>query len=251
MVERARPGCWAVTPKQAAVPVDDYDAPGAGEIGEQYTAARKRLGIGRVRDGRLDRPAEPAGRTEVVDPGPGNLAHEQPAVGERSGAVDGAERPWRIVGADARRAQFTDDAPAGRDEEHAAVVGVGDGAQAVGEEVCVIGRVQVAGRPPAFADVTVAPEKPPARERDHFDRVLLLLVRDDPPVPRAEEAVVVEVKREGQATARLRVAPEDSLPAVDEQDPVVAAVGDQQVARDRMRERTDAEAGARSASRAR
>jgi hypothetical protein len=69
---------------------------------------------------------------------------------------------------------------------------------------------------------------------DRDDRVRLFLVRDDPLASRLDECVVVEVQvPASREVAGVREAPEDVMPGIDEDDPVVAAVGDQERARQR------------------
>jgi len=75
--------------------------------------------------------------------------------------------------------------------------------------------------------VAVVPEDFAGGEGDDLDRVLVFLIGDDLAQVRAEEGVVVEVERVARLAAGCGVAPEDALAVVDEQDAVVAAVGDQ------------------------
>src|SRR5262249_14352446 len=70
--------------------------------------------------------------------------------------------------------------------------------------------------------VAVAPHDAPAAERDLHERVVELLVRDDPAVARGEEGVV--------RLPESAPTPYDALVGRDEEDAVVVAVRDEEVA---------------------
>ena len=82
--------------------------------------------------------------------------------------------------------------------------------------------------------MAVRPDDPVAAEVDQADRLVELLVDRDAGVAGREERVVGVVERlPGSDVARARELPDDSLARRDEQDPVVVAVGDQYVSRNR------------------
>ncbi len=234
MVELAGAGLGRVLPEHAARPRRDDRRSGVRIVGEQDPVRGDQLRVGRVRDRCTERPAELSPRADVVDPGPGDLADEHAAVWQRSRAVDRPQVARRVVTADAGRAELPYDRMPPGDPDDAAVVGVRDGDQAVAQQVCVVRGVQVPGRSALHVDVAVAPQHLPTRERDDLNRVLVLLVGDDPVVARAEERVVVEVERHRGRPA-CRIPPQDPVSAVDEEHAIVAPVGDQQIARERRR----------------
>ena len=189
------------------------------------------LRIGRIGDGSLEVPEQPAAAREGVDPGAADLADEGAAPGERGGAVHRAERARRVVGADPGLAELAHDPMCAIDEEDAAVVGVGNRDEPARQLVGVVGRVRDSRGWCRACCVPVAPAQPSAREAEDLNGVLVFLVADDRAEAGPEEGIVVELERV-DGPARRRVAPEDPLAVVDEQDAVVAAVGDQQQARD-------------------
>ena len=107
------------------MPVDDHRGARSRVVREQDPPAGQRLWVGRVRHRRLERPEQPARPAEEVDPGAVDLRDEDAPVGERRVAVDGSERPRRIVDAGVRAADLTHD-PVVPDEEDATAVGVCD-----------------------------------------------------------------------------------------------------------------------------
>jgi hypothetical protein len=117
------------------------------------------------------------------------------------------------------------------DEQDSAVVRVGDGETPVGVGVGVIGVVEV-GRPtaedPGNAEQDAQAVRPDV-DRHHIP--VILLVGDQSPAPRLDERVVVEVQdAPGRDVRSGRIAPHDRPLGVDDEDPVVAAIGDQEVA---------------------
>ena len=228
MIELSGPGGGAVPPEDAARACHDDRMPRPRVVGEQDPVRREQLRVGRIRDRRSHRPAQAPVRAEVVDPRAVDLADERAAVGERRRAVDRAELRRRVVPADAGAVLLHDPVRAG-DEEDAAVVRVGDRDDPARQEIRVIGGVEISRRASTQVHMSVAPEHAATRKRDDLDRVLVLLVRDDPIEARAEECVVVEAKRHCGGAPGLRVRPVDPLRAVDEEHSVVAAIRDQQV----------------------
>ena len=182
-------------------------------------------------------PLQLAGGGDRIHPGAGDLRDQHAAARHGSVAVGGAEEVRRPMAGDARRAVLTHDPAGRRDEQHALVRDVGDGARAVRQHVGVVGPVEVPRPRARLVRPPVVPHDLPAGKGDELDRVLHLLARDDGPVVGAEEGVVVVVEGERGRDATPRVAPDDALPAVDQQEAVVAPVGDQKKARERARER--------------
>ena len=88
--------------------------------------------------------------------------------------------------------------------------------------------VQVPGRIAADVRVAVPPEDPAGRERDHLDRVLILLVGDDP-VLGAGPKTVSSSNRNGIPGVRFGHPHKNSLRSVHKEHPVVAPIGSKQV----------------------
>ena len=117
----------------------------------------------------------------------------------------------------------------GADEEDAAVLRVGDRDRPVLEQISVVGLIEIAGLGARRAGMAVLKGDVAGRERDPHDRLVVLLVRDQPGAVLREERVVREVETTSRSRPALaRVPPENLLGRVDEQQPVVAPVGDQE-----------------------
>ena len=134
-----------------------------------------------------------------------------------------------VMRADAGAAPMAHD-PLGRvDLEDPAVADVGDDDVAVGERIGVVGRVQVAGaRSRSGRSGRIARSTRRRRDVDAVDHLVALVVGDDRPAVGREERVV---GREALAVGRLpatgnrhRIVPR----IVDDQEPAIAAIGDQQ-----------------------
>ena len=138
------------------------------------------------------------------------------------------------MAAGAGSAEFAHD-PAGTiDQEDAAVADVGDHEESVRQQVGVVRVGQVARSGAGDTRMAIGPDDPVAAEVDQADRLIELLVDRDAGVAGREERVVGVVERlPGSDVARARELPDDSLARRDEQDPVVVAVGDQHVSRNR------------------
>ena len=116
------------------------------------------------------------------------------------------------------------------DDDDTAVPGIGDGHLAVAEQVGVVRRVEVAGGGSRRPRVSVVEDDAPRRIGDLDDRVVVLLVGDDRPPVVDEEGVVGEVEAAmGRRPSPGRVLPDDLVAVVEEEQPVVAAIGDQQL----------------------
>ena len=105
------------------------------------------------------------------------------------------ERPRRVVQARRERAELARDGVMWPDEHDATVADVGHGDRPAREHVGIVRCVEEAGGRAGDVNVAVAPQDAPTRERDHLDRVLLLLVADHRGVARREERVVIEPER--------------------------------------------------------
>ncbi len=124
-------------------------------------------------------------------------------------------------------AEFLQDLLRLGDHQYPAVLRIGDGDRAVAEQVGVVGLVQVARFRAGHAGVAVGPEQLAAGIGELDDALVLLLVGDDPGAAVDEEGVVGEVEPARRRRVRARgEAPEDVLLGVDDEQPVVAAVGD-------------------------
>ena len=146
----------------------------------------------------------------------------------------------------ARRPDLRDRLRVVADEEDAAVLRVGDGDLAVAKEERVVGLVEQPGRRARDLRTSVAPQQRARRIRDAHDRVVVLFVRQDRATVVDEERVVgkVEATRR-RRTTRRRIHPRDVLVRVDDDEPVDAAVGDEQLPGERsLRRGRDVAAGA-------
>ncbi len=133
--------------------------------------------------------------------------------------------------ADAGLADLADD-PLVADEEDAAVVGVGDGHRPVGQDVRVVGPVEVGRVVPDDSRHAEEIRRPVGLDVDREDVLVILLVRDERLASGLDERVVVEDEvGAARAVAGRREVPEDVMVRVDEEDAVVAAVGDEDRAR--------------------
>src|SRR5205823_12386319 len=92
--------------------------------------------------------------------------------------IDGAERTWRVVHADAGPAELPHDAVAA-DPDDAAVVGVCDLDLPVRQRIGVVRRVKETRTAAGHARNAVEMDAAVGPDVDRDDRVRLLLVRDD------------------------------------------------------------------------
>ena len=119
----------------------------------------------------------------------------------------------------------------GGDHQHAAVLRIGDRDRPVLQQVGVVGLVQVARVRSRYARVAVGPEQLPGGEGELDDALVLLLVGDDAGAAVDEEGVVGKVEAAGRRRVGARgELPEHLLLGVDDDQAVVAAVGDHQAA---------------------
>ena len=132
--------------------------------------------------------------------------------------------------ADARLAVLADDAPA-LDEQEAAVVGVRDRKRAVRQRVRVVGSAQVGAVRARFSGASEQHLQAVVCEVHLDDRVVVLLVGDQRPATWHHERVVVVHQPPPHAEVfRSGVEEHDLALRVHDDDAVVAAIGDEDVA---------------------
>ena len=224
LVQEVRPRVGAERPGDPAGGRQLDDPAGIGERGDEDVPVREQLRVGGVADRRTHRPDEPAAAVEPVDVA-ADLGHEQAAAGKRSVAVRAREAGRRVVRA--APAEHPHDAAARGQLDHPAVADVGDRDVAARELVGIVGRVQVAGRRAENARMAIPPEHLFALQRQLGQRVVELLVRHDRMPAGREERVV--------GAGEVVVAPDDLAGRRHDQQAVVVAVGDHQVAGKRPR----------------
>ncbi len=180
----------------------------------------------------MDVEADPTVGSKPDDARSADLGDEQSAVGEGRVAIGECERRRWMVDADAGAAPLADDLLRGVDLEDTAVPDVGGDDVPVGQWICVVGRVQLAAAGPGRAVSAVLPDHASRRDIDAIDDLMRFVVRDDRlPVGR-HECIVRGEQLTRREAARHREPPDDLASVRDDQEPPVAAVGDQQTARE-------------------
>jgi hypothetical protein len=132
------------------------------------------------------------------------------------------------MGTDSGAADLPDDAVV-PDEEDAAVVCVCHRHRPVGQDVRVVGPVQLVRASTLHAGRAVETRDGVCPDVDRDDVLVILLVRDERLPAGLDERVVVEDEPAAlRPVGARRESPENPPVGVDEEDPVVATVGDQQ-----------------------
>ena len=152
-------------------------------------------------------------------------ADQDVAVGERRVAI-GRGKQRRPGAAAAGDAGLADDLLVRRNFQNAAVADVGDDHVAIGQLVGIVGKVEQPVLRTALTELAVFPGDLLAGEIDDLDDLRVLEIDDDALAVIGEEGIV------GAGAARQSdeiVFPQDLLVGADEQDAIVAAIGDQHV----------------------
>src|SRR5579875_326371 len=228
VIEHSPAGRHSVLPEDAPGPVELDDRARFGVVSHDVAVWADLLWVRRIGQREVHRPNQSAGEGVLADPRAVDLGDQQVPVLERRVAVGIAEGGRGSVHTVAGAAELVDDPAVLTDDEDAAVVGIRDSGQTIGQPVGVVGFVQEAGAAAGDAGLSIGPEGSPARIRDLDDRVVSLLVGKNRPAVVDEERVIgkVERRRSGALCGKL---PHDVAAGVDKQQPVVAAVRYEQV----------------------
>ena len=168
-----------------------------------------------------------------------DLGDQVPAVGHGERPVGAAETMRRIVRADAGLADDPVRAVGGRrDQEQPAVLDIGGDDRPARHHHRVVGVGQMVVPVPRHTRRAVPVDDPVGGDVDHADDRVFLLGRDDVLAVGREERIVGQ--QEGLAVREVTAAgelPADPAMRVDDQEPVVPVVGDQDVTRQHRRVR--------------
>jgi len=122
------------------------------------------------------------------------------------------------------------------DEQHSTIADVRHHQLAVPKEIRVVRARQIAERRPGDTGMPEGPNDPVRSHVDEARRLVELLVDRDGAVTGCEEGVVGIVERGARAhIAGPGEGPDDVLRGRDDQEPIVVAVGDQDVSGNRAR----------------
>jgi len=147
--------------------------------------------------------------------------------------------------ATAGTAERTHDALGAAQPDDPAVDDVGHHDAIAGDDVRVVGMREIPAAGPLRPLVSVLPKHArPAREGDLRDAVRELLVGDDRAPVGSQEGIVGSGELLARRMARPGEPPYDALAGADDDDPVVVAVGDHQIAGKRTADRDRAQAEA-------
>src|SRR5439155_18195101 len=180
--------------------------------GYQVAVGPELLGIGRIGDRELPAPNQRALSRQLVHVGAADLGNQHVTVGEGRVAVRVVDAAGWVVRAVACRPDLRRGAAGRTEEEDAAVLRVGDGDGPVLEPVGVVRLIEVAGRGARRLGMAVLEDHLPGWNSDLDDRVLALLLGDDPVPVVGEEGVVRKVEAPlRRGTTASWVLPEDPL----------------------------------------
>ena len=166
---------------------------------------------------------------QAIDPAT-DLGDQHAAVGQRRIAVGVAQGAGRIMHAVPGATDRAHNALGAINPQHATIDDVRHLDLAGRKQIGVVGMRQIPRGASQHARVAIAPDDPRmAAERDHRNRIGELIVGRDVPAIRGDKRVIgLGQLRRG---AQHREVPQDPLARVDDDHPVVVAVGDHQIAR--------------------
>ena len=136
----------------------------------------------------------------------------------------------RRCDAPARRPPLSNDLLARRDLDHAAIADVRHDDVAVRQRIGIVGRIEVAGPAARGPVMPVLPDDSTGRDVDPVDDMMPFVVGDDRLAVRSQERVVGRESLAVRQAARRREAPQGNAGRRDDQEPAVAAIGDEQAA---------------------
>src|SRR5580692_3010085 len=227
LVESAHP------PQQVAGGGELDDLAGVGVVHGQVPARVHLVGVGRIQHpGRVRGPRHGAAQGHLVCPVAVDLGDELVPVGHGERAVRAAEPAWRLVhaGVGGLADDAGQDVRGRRDDHYPAVLDVGRDDHARRGQHRVVRVEQVVGTGAGDARHAVPVDDLAGGDGYHRDDVVVFLRGDDvPAVGREKRVVWLQERLAGREVPGARELPPDAALRVDNQQPVVVVVGDEDV----------------------
>ncbi len=235
MVEAPCPATHAVDPQDTAARRDANDGSGVRIVDHDDRPVTVELRVRRIAHRDMDVEDDPAVRRETDNPRTADLRDQQAAVRQRGISIRLVECLWGVMDARTCPAPLAHDALARIDLEDPAVSDVGDHDVAVRERIGVIGRMQVTARSTRSVVDPVLPDDSSGPDVDPIDHLVRLVVRDDRSTVGRDEGVVGRERLAARQASVDRERPDRPPAIVDDEQPAVAPVCDQEATREPRR----------------